>query len=689
MAARAIAALALACLVAGTLPVLANHLQTDSGRSLSFDHKTGNEWWVEVTIGGADAARVSRVEVEQETQRGWLPLAKRSWGAWAASYHFEPWDPAVRFRATFGDGVQAVSCWFTHPAGAERCGVTPPTGAWTVQAVGGAGAVGVAGSLVQDIDRDGRAEVYVLGSDGLVQHRKDAAGWHAARVLGPQPGIAWTEALALTAGDADDDGRTDLYSAVRTYDGTRQTTRIYATAWTGTAWATEQAANVGAFVDAMAVGDVEGDGLDELWIAAGLGVGRVDRTPDFWFTEHAASLPENAFGIAVGDADRDGDDEAWATTGLDDHTGLWRIEATASGYAAEQVARSTAGGARDVVVGDGDNDGRPEAYVMEGAGGSTIQVLRFSHQNPGWAERRIDLGPGKPLGLDLADADGDGRRELYVSDWDGRLLQASWTGSAWVGAAVAQLGSGDFLQEAAVGDADGDGRPEVYGFSVDHTASPGTCCNPVTMVRIAKGAGPQAFDATFTGVRGNEWWQQANVAAAGGTLAKVEVRLGEGAWQPLAKQSWGGWAASYRAPDGTILQFRATSTTGATDLSACYRWIPPSGADAQQVACAGTPPPSGFDATFSNVKGNEWWVQVQAAPNAGHTVTAVQARVDGGAWFSLQKQGWGPHDYAVSRHIPNGSTVQFQAFDAAGASDLSGCYRWIPPSGGLAASVAC
>ncbi|HEX2066824.1 MAG TPA: VCBS repeat-containing protein [Candidatus Thermoplasmatota archaeon] len=401
----------------------------------------------------------------------------------------------------------------------------------------------------------------------------------------------------------------------------------------------------------------------------------MDRTPSFWVTEHAASFPEAVFGIAVGDADRDGDAEAWATSGLDDHASLWRIEVAGDGYAAEQVAFSTAGGARDIVVGDGDNDGQVEAYVLNSAHPGVIQVIRFSFSGGVWTERRIDLGPGRPLGLDLADGDGDGKRELYVSDWDGRLIQAFWTGSAWAGAAVAQLGNGDFLQQVAIGDAEGDGKPDAYGFGVDPAAQPGTCCNPVTMHRFARVAA-MPFDATFTGVRGNEWWIQVNVAAAGGTLAKVDVRLNGGDWKPLAKQSWGGYAASYRAVDGTIVQFRATSTTGATDLSDCYRWIPPSNTDATKVSCGTAPPPPpppGFDATFSGVKGNEWWVQANVAGN--QPIAKVEARVNcGTTWHTLTLQSWG--GYAKSFHVPNGAKVDFRATSTTGATDMSGGYIW-------------
>ena len=186
---------------------------------------------------------------------------------------------------------------------------------------------------------------------------------------------------------------------------------------------------------------------------------------------------------------------------------------------------------------------------------------------------------------------------------------------------------------------------------------------------------PGSFDATFTGVRGNEWWVQAQVATNGPAVARVDVRehLG-GVWsafQPVARQSWG-WGASYHIPQGTIVQLRATATDGQTDLSSCRQWVPPSGQDAAIVACPGaTPTP--FDATFTGVKGNEWWVQVNVAGN--QPIHEVAFRVDCRPyWEPLVKQDWG--GWARSMHIPAGSKVDFQARTATYASDVSGGYTW-------------
>jgi hypothetical protein len=705
MVSRRVPLLALSLLVLAALaaPTGANHLQSESGRSVSFDHKAGNEWWVEVVLGGPDAASATRVE-GMDTGGPWTALPKQSWGAYAASFHIEP-GHQVRFRAFWADGDVVTSCWFAHPAGAEQCSAGPAT--WSTTEIGQAGSpVGHSpGDMaIGDADNDGRRDVAVATGEAAWLFEAGTSGWARETAYSMVDG---TGTAALASGDGDGDGRSELY----VLDGNE----LRVVARSPGAW---DSGLVAGFVPNLAadvtLGDIDGVPGPEVYAAVydytntcefgsctfASDVFEARWTGSAWQVDRILETATAVDSLWIGDGDRDGRAELYvghSTMHADHVTQLKRVSGA---WQATELPGIGAGAASaQVVVGDGDRDGKGEVYVADWEG----HLFRDTFTSSGWTQEILVYNLQSPEGFEvsptrlfLGDGDGDGSQELYLSSDQGEVYQVRWDGAAWQVARLAQpqdpFGRGTgFDTMLVVGDGDGDGRGEAYLTASFHM--PNTGEDGVTRVYRVAVAGstppPGGFDATFSGVRGNEWWEQANVAATGGTLAKVEVRIGDGAWQPLAKQSWGGWAASYRAVDGTAVQFRATSTTGATDLSACYRWIPPSGADASQMACPGTPPPPSFDATFANAKGNEWWVQVQAAPNSGHTIAAVQARVDGGAWFGLDKQSWGPKDYAVSRHVPDGSKVQFQAIDQAGAADLSGCYQWIPPGGGLAASVAC
>ncbi len=82
-----------------------------------------------------------------------------------------------------------------------------------------------------------------------------------------------------------------------------------------------------------------------------------------------------------------------------------------------------------------------------------------------------------------------------------------------------------------------------------------------------------------------------------------------------------------------------------------------------------------FSVEFSRVRGNNYWVETNAAPvdNDG-AIVAVDARMNGGAWQSLPRTSWG--SYARSLAVSTGTTVEFRALNAAGAVSLSAGYRW-------------
>lgn len=92
---------------------------------------------------------------------------------------------------------------------------------------------------------------------------------------------------------------------------------------------------------------------------------------------------------------------------------------------------------------------------------------------------------------------------------------------------------------------------------------------------------------------------------------------------------------------------------------------------------AATPPPTTTTApssapstgAFTNVKGNEWWIQANVA-NAPRTVTAS---VDGGAPVAMKLQSWGA--WAVSTKAPTGSVVTLTATYADGTK-ATASYKW-------------
>ncbi|HEX2022026.1 MAG TPA: hypothetical protein VHH36_04890 [Candidatus Thermoplasmatota archaeon] len=93
-----------------------------------------------------------------------------------------------------------------------------------------------------------------------------------------------------------------------------------------------------------------------------------------------------------------------------------------------------------------------------------------------------------------------------------------------------------------------------------------------TSAAYAWPGGTPALDATFT-PSGNDWWIQASVRSSSAITA-VCATVDGGACQALKWQSWGAWAASIHAPEGSTVRLRATSHSGQVAWSPAYAWAP-------------------------------------------------------------------------------------------------------------------
>jgi hypothetical protein len=178
------------------------------------------------------------------------------------------------------------------------------------------------------------------------------------------------------------------------------------------------------------------------------------------------------------------------------------------------------------------------------------------------------------------------------------------------------------------------------------------------------------FSATFENVRGNEWWIETDVASSD-PIASVHARIDGGDWFSLAKQDWGSWATDEHAPEGAIVQLQARNGDGDRALSDCYAW----GEDPSPTSCPDSSSGGsmdGFDASFENARGNEWWIEVDVTSE--RSIDAVEVRLDGGSWLGMSKQDYG--SWATSEHAPEGTVVEFRAHSGSQARTTSGCYAW-------------
>lgn len=124
------------------------------------------------------------------------------------------------------------------------------------------------------------------------------------------------------------------------------------------------------------------------------------------------------------------------------------------------------------------------------------------------------------------------------------------------------------------------GTPVVFRATdaAGHTASSASqpwlgSASTTTSTTTTTSAPPApTFSATFTPRSvGNDWWVESAVTA-NQAVAKVEAKVNNGAYIVLPATSWGTYAKSINAPNGSSVTFRATSLSGATATSAAYTW---------------------------------------------------------------------------------------------------------------------
>lgn len=137
-------------------------------------------------------------------------------------------------------------------------------------------------------------------------------------------------------------------------------------------------------------------------------------------------------------------------------------------------------------------------------------------------------------------------------------VEASVDGGAYIG--LVKQSWGDYAKSIRV----------PAGASVVFRA---TSTSGATDTSDGASAAPAAgsLSAKFTPKTGNAWWIQVDVDASK-SLKSVEARVNGGDWKPLALKSWGDWAASYHAPSGSRVEFRATATDGTSAQSTAYTW---------------------------------------------------------------------------------------------------------------------
>lgn len=581
---------------------------------VTFDSRGGNEWWVDLQLGGS--YQFWGPPEVRDTNGEWDYMEQPGWakpGQYVKSYHVEP-GHMVKFRLTYKSSV-VLSCWFTHPAGIENCD----------------GSEAFSAQITPSSFGDNHVRVKIDSSQPL-----------SSAYVNAQVRSGWSTDLTKVSSTSETSGTWELARHVPS--GTLLHFSVVSRD------------DYGGYVESgcyrwPAATQVECPSWHYFSVNTPISYdGNLAHmeAPAYFFT---ATYPSDVTLQRV-DVRFNGGTFHAMRFDRDDGNRYYRYDEAPTTRSVAQFRGIASDG--QVICYDVGYFWPPAGYPDRW--NTPYNQISFTNPsgNTGWVQ--TNLYSSTPVIAVEAQVNGGAWKSLTQQAW-----------CDWAAAIDAPTGS----------------SVRFRGFFPDFTSytseamvwPPGTPPPPPPPP-------PPGFDATFTGVRGNEWWVQAQVSATGGTIAKVDVRMNGGAWKPVAKQSWG-WGSSYHITQGTIVQLRATSGTGATDLSDCYKWLPPANADATKVTCPGTtpppppppPPPGDFDATFSNVKGNEWWAEVVITANAPVNAVFVYFGDCSAEPADMSyRADWGKWVLGNTR-IPAGTKVVFEAHGGSG-SERSGGYVW-------------
>lgn len=263
----------------------------------------------------------------------------------------------------------------------------------------------IVGFAAVDLDYGELAELAFLGWRGLFHLPAPAEktnGFPASLRFDGRPTM-------IAAGDFFCDGTLDL--ALSIPNGGVQVYRVDA------AGVREEAGPfaIGSSVFAMAAGDLDGDGVDELLLAGSrldLGIVSVNTRTERWVAG------SNSFPILVGTSDLDGDGRT--DVFLVNNTTIETLLAEPDGSFRHGPLTQTESFADVAAVGDFDGDGRLDVAVT----GSWTTIL-LGDGSGGFEEaRQLPMGG---TSLSVADLDLDGRDDLIVGYFDQVIIL--WSGS--------------------------------------------------------------------------------------------------------------------------------------------------------------------------------------------------------------------------------------------------------------------
>jgi len=423
---------------------------------------------------------------------------------------------------------------------------------------------------IGDLDGDGLPDLATAtnGNNAVTVFRNTGtagAPAFAAGVSFTVGGNPW----AVAIGDLDGDGKPDLATANESTNlglGSVSVLRNTATAGslTTTSFASRADFTVGTGgrTVALAIGDLDSDGRPDLATAnsgsSSVSVLRNTALPGSLTTTSFATKVDFMTGwapqaVAIGDLDGDGKPELAVANSGSATVSVFRNVATAGNLTTASFAAradfTTGAAPQAVAIGDLDGDGQPDLAVANGTDNS-VSVLRnvSAGGTPAFAAK-VDVATGNnPLALAIGDLDGDGRPDLATANGTGfsaSVLRSAATAGSLTSASfdpAVTYATSTNLFGVAIGDLDGDGYPDLATAGAGQLAVLRQIGRP-TITDFTPTSGPVGTTVTVTGT---------NLSGAGVPVITVNGTAGT-----LVSSS----------PTSLVFTVAAGSTTGPVGLT--------------------------------------------------------------------------------------------------------------------------
>jgi hypothetical protein len=399
---------------------------------------------VPARIGPGETLSVQLVIAGGTPSLGGFELEYGPAGMAVSSEGLVTWRPAL---PTFGTGLDvafavrmaaAPRVRFSGSVHVDDAGGTP------LYRTGLEPPLGHAGLLVQDLDGDGRAEILVANRRGVFEVGRDGAGYD---IRWAYPYGFASDPQAIAAGDVDGDGLLEIFVAagdtIARLDGaTRREAAVVRLP-------ASVVSSAGGCADLRAV-DVDGDGALDLvcvvsdrW-STGPGTLLVLDASTLTIEWQTAALAGLGSSVAVGNVDHDPALEI----------------VTSGGYVFDGSTRANEwayAGGFGAAVGTGDLDGDGVDEIVGMQAWDTFRGYSAVAKSSLWEMTRFNSGA-----LHVADLDGDGRAEVVIGDaqW-GNVTAFRYDLATNTLTSIFDMARQGSVYAVGAGDVDGDGTTEL------------------------------------------------------------------------------------------------------------------------------------------------------------------------------------------------------------------------------------